>query len=392
MIRMIRCASIASVFAWACVIVPVSSQVSSQAPIFVPASPVNVGEGSGQVVLADLNRDGHLDMVTRHLLQQNIAVSLGNGKGGFTPASGSPIRLNYSPGDAAVGDVNGDGTLDLAVTASERDALDVFLGAGTGAFTRVQGAPFTASSANESYTHALYLVDLNGDRHLDAVTANLHRNRLATLLGDGRGRFSPGPAPAVDPAAALVDYDYAFGDVDGDGQVDFISAGGRPWPSTTPGLVVVRRGNGRGAFTNALGEPVSVPTGVRYLLLSDVNGDRRPDLVISHQTEQISILLNDGGGAFGHAPGSPIAVGADVFGFAVADINRDQKSDLVAATVDSVTVFTGDGRRFVRAPGSPFAAGPGAYNLTLGDINKDGKPDVAAASFEANAVTLLLGQ
>jgi hypothetical protein len=76
----------------------------------------------------------------------------------------------------------------------------------------------------------------------------------------------------------------------------------------------------------------------------------------------------------------------------VADVNSDSKKDLIAATVNSVTVLLGEGRKFAPAAGSPFSAGPGAYYVTVGDLNEDGRPDLAASSFEGNAVTVLLGR
>lgn len=95
---------------------------------------------------------------------------------------------------------------------------------------------------------------------------------------------------------------------------------------------------------------------------------------------------------FTPAPASPYNIGAEAFAVVVTDVNRDRRDDLVAATVNSVTVLLGDSREFVPAPGSPFRAGPGAYNVTVGDLNEDGNLDVAASSFEGNAVTVLLGR
>ena len=123
-----------------------------------------------------------------------------------------------------------------------------------------------------------------------------------------------------------------------------------------------------------------------------MNGDQRLDIVISHGSNDVSVLLNNGKGVFAPAPGSPYNLGTEGWELAVGDVNRDGKKDLVVATVESVTVLLSDGRGFVPAPGSPFHAGPGSYHLAVGDVNGDGKLDVAAASFGGNAVTVLLGR
>jgi hypothetical protein len=369
-----------------------ATQANSQSSLFAPApgSPVVVGKGPGQVLLADINNDGRPDLVTRHLLERLLTAWLGDGTGRFAAAPGGQINLSYMPGDVELGDVNGDNILDLGVTNSDRDAVDIFLGDGKGGFNRAAGSPFTVSAAVEFYTHSLNLVDLNEDGKLDIVTANHRRNSFATMFGDGRGGFSSGPVTTFQPGHD--NYTFAFGDVDGDGHLDAVVVSGENGDSLEPGQVTAFRGDGKGAFKRASEQSLSVPMGPHFVTLADVNNDQRLDIVISHRTNQLSVLLNGGAGKFAHAAASPYDLGAEAFAVAVADVNRDKRNDIVAATVDSVTVSLGGGGGFIPAPGSPFRAGPGAYNLAIGDVNRDGKLDVVASSFEGDAVTALLGR
>src|SRR5262249_25565826 len=149
-------------------------QAHSQGALFIPApnSPVVVGAGPGQVILADVNGDGHLDMVTRHLQSRLVTVQIGDGTVRFAAAPGSPISMGYMPVDLKLGDVNNDKILDLGVTNSDRDEVDIFLGNGKGGFSRAPGSPFTVSPAVDFYTRSLNLEDINEDGNLDIVTAN----------------------------------------------------------------------------------------------------------------------------------------------------------------------------------------------------------------------------
>src|SRR5437773_8422900 len=131
-------------------------QAQSQSPLFSPApgSPVVVGEGSGRVVLVDVNGDGLLDLVTCHLLQKFVAVHLGDGAGRFVAAPDSPIALKTQPGDMKLADLNGDRIPDLVVTHSERDCVDIFIGNAQGGFRPSPGSPLTVSAQSEFFTRS----------------------------------------------------------------------------------------------------------------------------------------------------------------------------------------------------------------------------------------------
>lgn len=372
-------------------------QVHSQDPLFSPApgSPVVVGAGSGQVVLADVSGEGQLDMMTRHLQNRLIAVQLGDGTGRFATASYSPISLDYSPGDMELGDVNNDSVLDLGVLRNDREHVDIFLGHGQGDFSLAPESPFIVNTAVYTRTKpSLHLMDINEDGNPDFMLTNGRQNRIATLLGDGQGKFSPGPVTRLDSGQDY--YSVAFGDIDGDDHLDAIIATSEEVGE--PGRVVTRRGDGTGAFKAASTPPLSVLSDPRLATLADMNGDHQLDLVLSHSSHYLSILLNNGNSTFAPAPTSPYTLETQAFAVVAADVNQDQKVDLAAATVNNqsspfqstITVLLSDGQGYVPAPGSPFPAEPGAYNLTMEDINQDGKLDIAASSFEGNAVTVLL--
>ena len=373
------------------VVQAVAAQTSGTRALFAAAA-IDVGGRSGDIALADLNRDGHADLLVARGLEDVAAVYVGDGRGSF--AAGGAVTLPMGSGAVALGDVNADRVPDLIVAhrSDGREYVSVMSGDGRGRFMRAASSIVTGV-AFDFYKPALRIADVNEDGRPDIVSANGRRSSLEILWGDGSGVFTTGPQVALDEGDFRT---FALGDVDQDRHLDIVSTA----YAAGPGRVNLRRGDGRGRFAAPAALP-DAPPDPRVIALADVTGDGRADVLLAHgETALLSVFVNGGGGRFIAASGSPYAIPSEAFEAAVADVNDDRQLDLILTVVDSrrkphnsnVVVLQGEGRGFAPAPGSPTSVGRGAYNLAAGDINGDGKLDVVTSSFEGDPLTLLFAR
>lgn len=147
------------------------------------------------IAAADVNNDGKPDAVAAYGAVQTLTPFLGDGRGGLRPGAAiqTPIWADY----LAMGDLNGDRRLDLIVSQHDGNArLVVLLGDGKGGFAPAPGSPFLIHQATQPHIHGVILADVNGDRRLHvaasdaSINAGKHEYRVSVLLGDGRGGFA----------------------------------------------------------------------------------------------------------------------------------------------------------------------------------------------------------
>jgi hypothetical protein len=331
-------------------------------------------ETSANVSVGDLNGDGHLDLVLakgRHWPLAN-RVLLGDGRGRFPVARdlGGPPDRTYS---ARLVDLDGDGDLDVIVSNDAPDPKRVHLNDGKGAFRAAStfGRP-------EWPTRNATVGDLNGDGLPDVIAANRGRNSANYVcLNRGQGRFDADCLAFSHESATTI----AAADFDRDGSLDLAV------PHRDGGQSYVYLGDGKGGFSDRRRTPFGPPdAAIRVAEAADVNGDKLLDIVAIDERRGVFVFLGRPGG---FSSGVPIAGGTAVpYALTVGDLNLDGRIDLVVGHVEAPsTVFFNDGtgRRF-----TPVSFGDEkgtAYGFAIGDLDEDGQPDIAAARSGApNAV------
>src|SRR5262249_56311964 len=114
---------------------------------------------------------------------------LGDGRGGFRVGPEYPAGLN--PLDIAVGDFDRDGHLDCAIANHETTGVSILVGDGRGAFSPAIGSP--VFSGSRPHVHSVAAADLNGDGNLDLVMESADTDAVQVVYGDGRARFTSPP-------------------------------------------------------------------------------------------------------------------------------------------------------------------------------------------------------
>jgi hypothetical protein len=353
----------------------VSVLISNGDGTFAPAVAFAVGIEPNSIVASDFDADGHLDLATANdqlFLDwtEDVSVLYGIGDGTFAPKVIYPADLN--PQNLLSGDFDGDGRIDLAVTAVGYDtasppmtwvqAVSILRNTGARTFARAVRTtlPFTPTSIAAGH--------FNADNRLDLVIS--HARGVSILPGASDGSFG---SPIAGGAASGALHVGAVADWNGDGVPDLAFPGDRS--------VYIAMGRGDGTFVN-YEEYARIP----FLLAADFNGDGRHDVaLLDDWYSTVAVRLSNGDGTFG--PPLSRAVGHSPRHGVTADFNGDGRADLAfnQGNASSVGILLGNGNgTFGPLTSLPYQA----RSVASGDFDGDGDMDLALAQTWSAAVLL----
>ena len=326
--------------------------------------------------LGDLNGDGKLDLVTSLFQTDSVSVQLGNGDGTFQAATTVLIAAGFGPAESHLVSLRGNGTLDLIVASFNVNQIAVLLGNGNGTFQ--PPAFYTVGSSSNTPT-SLTTGDFNHDGHLDVAVANTKDNTISILLGNSSGTLTASGTPISvghDPEAIRA------GDFNADGYSDLAVANYRD------GTVTTLLNNQNGTFTATT---ISVGSGVNsgpQALAIVGSGGSLQLAVANYRNNTVSVLKSNGNGTFGAQ--TIVAVGRGPDDVSFADFNGDGFQDLVVSnyTDGSVDLLLGSSGGSYTLVG-PFTVGNNPYSAVVGDLDLDGTPDVVVSNCFSNNTGVL---
>jgi hypothetical protein len=343
----------------------------------------NVGaDFPDSVAVGDVNGDGLLDVVTANGYLNTVSVFLNQG-GRVLSQDGASLWSSNLPIAIAIGDVNWDGKPDLVVTNAAESDVSVFLGKGDGTFL----TPTTEYAIGGSPSARAVLADFNADGDLDVVLAD-NQSSVVLELGNGDGTFRAAPVTniVVPPGSNNLGgaVSIASADFNGDGVSDFVVG------QSSPGLgllVFLTKSDG------GLGKRViyAQNDALSYVAVADLNRAGKVDIVASNSASgALDVLRGNGDGTF-QLPTS-ISLPGITNDLVVADLNGDGWPDVALVGQNAVVyILLNDGKGSLALAGTYPISGTG-YELVASDINNDGKLDLCIAMTSTTRVAILLGK
>ncbi len=357
-------------------------------------------EPSRAVVLVDVDGDTDLDVFVANINQTN-SLYLNDGSGGFTkagPEIGPIVTDVHNSRGIAAGDVDNDGDVDIYTTNSANQPNDLYINQGglqggiEGEFLPATTGPIVTDVANSRRAE---FADVDADGDLDLFVANFNDqlNHLYVNLGGMQGGVV-GEFVRQTVGDAVTDigtsYDCAFGDLDGDGDLDLFVTNHDGLPSPSAGdRNFLYSNDGTGVFTRVgVGAVVTDQANSLCCGFADIDRDGDIDLFVGNdENDRNVIYTNDGTGVLTPTYAGRLSTDrGESIGCMFGDVDRDGDADLLMANrkgqPNAVYLNSGNGL-FDYQEFGPLVENRGdTYDVALGDIDGDTLPEIVSANLD----------
>lgn len=343
----------------------------------------NAGLPPKDIAVGDVNRDGAADLITVDRANSVLKVFLSDGRGNFSSANMRYYQAGTTNANQpTLADLNRDGALDIVLPRTTGSAVSIFMNLGNGTFAN------RVDYSCGIYVYQVAVADFNGDAVPDLAmaefTSTTGYDSVRVLLNNGNGTFRLG---SLFQLTSKSGYDYnvfstTVGDVNRDGRMDVAVN------ISDTRTIAILYGNGDGTLRT--GVNISIPdAALQDIRLQDVNKDGKVDLIAAKASlNKVTVGLGNGAGGFTFRDYS---VGSTPVGLDIGDVNRDGLLDIVTSNQagDTVTLLKGiSGGTF--DAGTSYSTGPSSdvkiqpARIGLGDFNRDGQLDIATGNSYIN--------
>lgn len=358
---------------------------------FTPKTDITAGNQPYFVTAGDLDGDGKPDMVVG---LGNIGLGLrlfrntstGGGISFAPPVTRSTPHIAYS---LALGDMDGDGRLDIIVTDNTVNASVYRNNSTVGTLSFASPVYLSLGSG---LAQGIGVGDLDGDGRTDLVIADQDQNKICVFRNNSSGPGNIAFSSVQNFATGAKTFSVAISDLDGDGKPDI---GCSNVNSNT--FSVLRNTSTTGAISLAARTDFTTGSLPYGLCFADLNGDGLAEAAtINNDSYTLSLFKNTSSiGAISFAAKTDYATGASPRCIAAADLDGDGKVDLAAGYDDAtfaMSVFKNTSNSTSPTLGAAVnypVTSYGTYSLALSDFSMDGKPDAAASVWFSGVVSIL---
>ena len=346
--------------------------------VFLPAYTYPSGSENWGVTVADMNKDGKIDVISCSNLDNKINIHLNNGKGEF------PQKRSFGGGsynrNIVAADLNGDGSPDVASVSVKDNKVNWLLNDGSGNLGPRK------SLLTGSWPHDLAVGDLTGDGIPDLVTVTVSDSKFNIYSGDGKGNFTEGKSIATGRKPRTI----KIADINGDGTPDAVIG-------CDDNTVNVHFGKGDGTFQ----PKVALISGAGNwgVAVADFNKDGKPDIAAATYTDNnLCVFINKGATSkgFGNGPAGwnfekkeCLASGDYNFDLVAGDFDMDGDIDLVSSSTrdNQINVHLNDGSgNFSKK--NKINSGKWNSAIEAADFDGDKDLDIVTASIKDNNINI----
>lgn len=367
---------------------------------FTSQQSIPTGTDPEAVTVADVNGDGRQDVIVANASDNTVSVLENATPAGSTTASFAAQHA-YATGTDPIfvtaADLNSDGKTDLVAADWGGNSVSILVNI-TSASAAVLNFASQRAFATGSLPDSVVQADINEDGKPDVIIANKGGAAVSVLLNDTvPGSTTPELAAAQDFSVGLLPTSVKIADMNGDGMPDLVVAN---YGDDTVSVLLNNTTPGSSTLTFAGQQIFATGYSPRSLAIADVNGDGRPDLIVTNEnSNNITVFLNTtipGSSTVTFATPVTFATGSMPYSVAVGDLNEDGKPDVVVTNLfdNTVSVLLN-----ATAPGATvpsfttqqvFPTGNYPNSMAIADINSDGRPDIVVVNNFDDTISVLL--